>query len=90
MRTEKVPSSGPSCAVIVEERCTGCGTCISICSYGAIGLRETARGGKAAVDLTLCRGDGLCGSFCATGAIEFQESSRRDIFQQIDDAVARA
>lgn len=89
MSTEKVPSSGPSCAVI-EERCTGCGTCVSVCSYGAIGLSETQRGAKAAVDPALCRGDGLCSSLCATGAIEFPDLSRGEIFRQIDDATGRA
>jgi heterodisulfide reductase subunit A len=90
MGTAEGLSSGSSCAVIVESRCTGCGTCLSICAYGAIGLQETALGVKAAVDNTLCQGDGLCSSFCAAGAIEFQPLSRNEIFRQIENALARA
>ena len=90
MGVHRVSSSTPGFAVVREERCSGCGICASVCTYGAIGMRETARGGKAVVDPALCRGDGLCSSLCATGAMEFQEPSRSEVFQQIDEAAARA
>ncbi len=44
-----------------ETACSGCGTCIRVCPYGA-------RRSPADVDPS-CRGCGLCGSLCPTGAL---------------------
>jgi dihydroorotate dehydrogenase (fumarate) len=55
--------------VFVMERCTGCGRCGTVCSYGA------QHSGKGGFDCTLedCRFCGLCVSLCPTGALGFIE-----------------
>jgi dihydroorotate dehydrogenase (fumarate) len=58
--------------VFIKERCTGCGRCGTVCSYGA------QHSGKDGFDCTLedCRFCGLCVSLCPTGALGF--SGRQD------------
>lgn len=50
---------------IDEARCTGCGTCVSVCPTGAIRLVE----GVARIEQTLCRECEACLSACPDGAI---------------------
>lgn len=57
---------------INEEKCTGCGLCVTACHEGAIRLV----GGKAKLTHgELCDGIGDCLPACPTGAIAFEESS---------------
>ncbi len=86
MGADSVAPSGLVCKVIVK-RCTGCGTCVLACAYGAIQMRATRSGSKATVDQSLCRGNGLCSSLCATGAIVLRDSPDEEIFRQIDIAL---
>jgi Pyruvate/2-oxoacid:ferredoxin oxidoreductase delta subunit len=51
-------------AVVAEENCTGCESCVERCPVGAIVVEETAR-----VDAEKCLGCGLCASGCPAGAI---------------------
>jgi dihydroorotate dehydrogenase (fumarate) len=55
--------------VFFKERCTGCGRCGTVCSYGA------QHSGKEGFDCTLedCRFCGLCVSLCPTRALGFSE-----------------
>jgi dihydroorotate dehydrogenase (fumarate) len=61
------------CFVFVKERCTGCGRCGTVCSYGA------QHSGKGGFDCKLedCRFCGLCVSLCPTGALGFSEERQR-------------
>lgn len=55
---------------IDEERCTGCGMCVSPCAEGAIQIV----GGKARVIRDeLCDGAGFCMGVCPTGAMTVEE-----------------
>ncbi|MFC2003791.1 4Fe-4S binding protein, partial [Chloroflexota bacterium] len=55
---------------IDQQRCRGCGTCESVCEYGAIMLRERIPGVfSAQVDEGLCRGCGICVAHCPSGAL---------------------
>ena len=55
---------------IDEEKCNGCGLCVSACHEGAIGLVD----GKAALLRDdYCDGLGNCLPVCPTGAIAFEE-----------------
>jgi MinD superfamily P-loop ATPase len=61
-------------AVVRREECTGCGTCVALCRFGAV-QRE---GGGAdppafSVDPLACEGCGVCARFCPAGAIEMGE-----------------
>jgi heterodisulfide reductase subunit A len=49
-----------------ETKCSGCGTCIQVCPYGA--LRKNDKG-LAEVIVAACKGCGCCGATCPEGAI---------------------
>lgn len=55
---------GGGVAVIDPERCTGCGTCIDMCRWAAIGP-------DFVVDDIDCEGCGVCVDFCPEQAIDF-------------------
>ena len=50
---------------IDEERCNGCGACVSACHEGAIRMVD----GKAKIDATLCVGCGVCEQLCKFDAL---------------------
>ena len=80
---DTVVASGSVCEVN-ESKCMGCGACASICTYGALELRETKQGKKAVVNPVLCKGDGLCNSMCPTGAISLKHFTDEEIMSEID------
>jgi heterodisulfide reductase subunit A len=81
-----VTVSGSVCAV-TENKCMGCGACISVCTYGAIEFRKTRQGQKAIVNPVICKGDGLCNAVCPTGAIVLKHFTDEELLAQIDAAV---
>ncbi|MDM7999993.1 MAG: hypothetical protein QUS33_08335 [Dehalococcoidia bacterium] len=62
---------GPDVVALNREDCTGCGTCVERCHFGANRLV----GGTSEVDLTKCYGCGLCVSTCAGHARKMAERS---------------
>jgi ferredoxin len=57
-------------ATIDQSRCRGCGTCESVCGFGAITLTERIPGiFSAQVDEGLCQGCGICVAHCPSGAL---------------------
>lgn len=55
---------------IDEDKCTGCGLCVSPCAEGAIKMVD----GKARVlKEELCDGAGFCLGVCPTGALTIEE-----------------
>jgi heterodisulfide reductase subunit A len=86
LANDTVVASGSVC-VVNEQKCLGCGACVSACSYGAIELEETKQGKKAKVNAVLCKGDGLCNAKCPTGAISLKHYTNEEIFSQIDAEV---
>jgi heterodisulfide reductase subunit A len=54
-------------AMVREEYCSGCRTCLDLCSYKAISFDAERR--RASVDETLCRGCGTCVAACPSSAI---------------------
>jgi len=61
-------------AVIRQEDCDSCGTCLQYCRFGGI-ARERGGNGKARfyVDEAHCEGCGVCVHFCPAQAIDFPE-----------------
>jgi len=53
-------------SVVDENKCSGCGTCIQVCPYGA--LRKNDKG-FAEVIVAACKGCGCCGATCPECAI---------------------
>ena len=58
----------PFIAVVNEELCTGCQSCLTVCPYEAIS-RDQVRG-VASVSEALCTGCGTCAATCPSSAIQ--------------------
>jgi ferredoxin len=71
--TPMLASSG-YVAEVVEEQCQGCGTCVSLCQFGALTL---APHGVVVVDRIACMGCGVCEYHCPHGAISLQRDRTR-------------
>ncbi len=69
-------------AVVNEEVCCGCQTCISVCPYKAISFDEEKK--VSVVNEILCKGCGTCGSTCPTGAIRSRHFTDQQILSQIE------
>ncbi|MGI9862226.1 4Fe-4S binding protein, partial [Moorella naiadis] len=55
---------------IDDEKCTGCGLCVSPCAEGAI---ELVNGKARVLREELCDGAGVCLNVCPTGALTIEE-----------------
>jgi len=61
-------------AVIRQDDCIGCGTCLDLCRFGAVNVKEGPSGGPGfSVDPVSCEGCGVCVRFCPEQAIDFPE-----------------
>jgi heterodisulfide reductase subunit A len=77
-------------AVVNEDLCTGCGTCVETCPFGAISMRK----GEGVMDLSevdrlLCKGCGNCVVACPVKAITLPLCSDQQVLAQIDAALAK-
>jgi heterodisulfide reductase subunit A len=75
-------------AVVREEICCGCQTCISVCPYTAISFDEEKR--VSVVNEVLCKGCGTCGSTCPTGAIRSRHFTDQQILSEIDGIITKS
>jgi heterodisulfide reductase subunit A len=57
----------PNTAYVVEEECSGCKTCLTMCPYTAISRDEAKK--VAVINPILCKGCGTCVAACPTGSI---------------------
>jgi len=69
-------------AVVDEDLCCGCQTCIKVCPYSAIGFDAEKKVSR--VNEVLCKGCGTCGSTCPTGAIRSRHFTDQQILSQIE------
>ncbi len=61
-------------AVICEENCVGCGTCMDNCRFDAVRIKENVSGNSTFfIDPVGCEGCGVCVRFCPEQAIDFPE-----------------
>jgi heterodisulfide reductase subunit A len=75
----------PAVAIVDEERCRGCGTCVEICEFQAPGLHEIAAGvWVARINASLCKGCGTCTAWCPSGAIKARHFTDRQVNAMID------
>jgi heterodisulfide reductase subunit A len=74
----------PYFATCIDEKCAGCGMCISLCPYSALALVE--KEGRTVMEVTeaKCKGCGTCGGFCPGGAIWMNHFATPQIVAQID------
>jgi len=81
----------PNIAVVDEDLCSGCKTCISVCPYKAIDSEEKEIKGKivvhAKVNEGLCQGCGTCVSTCPSGAIQQHGFKDTQLLPMIDETM---
>lgn len=65
--------------LIDENKCTGCGTCVIVCSFGAL---EKDEKGVAKVFENICKSCGLCAASCPEKAITMSRFSDTNIITQ--------
>ncbi|MBL7110480.1 MAG: CoB--CoM heterodisulfide reductase iron-sulfur subunit A family protein [Bacteroidales bacterium] len=68
-------------AVVNEDICCGCQTCVKVCPYTAISFDDEKN--VSVVNEILCKGCGTCGSACPTGAIRSRHFTDKQIISQI-------
>jgi heterodisulfide reductase subunit A len=66
-------------AEVDADACTGCGTCVQVCPYGAI---ERGEDRKAVVTAVLCKGCGTCVATCPERAIDIHHFSNEQLYEQ--------
>jgi len=69
-------------AVVNEDLCCGCQTCVKVCPYSAVSFNEEK--GVSEVNEALCKGCGTCGSTCPSGAIRSRHFTDQQIMSQIE------
>ena len=72
----------PNTAFVVEEECSGCRTCLTICPYNAISRDEVKQ--KAFINEVLCKGCGTCVAACPSGSIRQNLFEDEQIFCEIE------
>jgi heterodisulfide reductase subunit A len=75
-------------AVVDEELCSGCRTCISLCPYSAISFPEDGK--TASINDVLCKGCGVCVAACPAGAITGRHFTDKQILAEIEGLLADA
>ncbi len=75
---ESIEAEG-AVSIVDERKCTGCGTCVEICPYGAIRKNE---GGIAEVVAAMCKGCGGCGATCPESAITVMNYTDEQLLAQ--------
>ncbi|MGB7629601.1 MAG: ATP-binding protein, partial [Candidatus Deferrimicrobium sp.] len=61
-------------AVIRQDDCNGCGTCLADCRFDAVRMNGKAAGNATfVIDPVACEGCGVCIRFCPEKAIDFPE-----------------
>ena len=69
-------------AIIEEEFCSGCKTCITLCPYNAISFNEERK--ASAINEALCKGCGTCAAACPSGAIISRHFTTEQIMAQLE------
>jgi heterodisulfide reductase subunit A len=71
----------PITVPVDEEKCSGCGICISMCPYDARSLDKER--GVATVNEVLCEGCGACAAACPSGAAQQRNQTDEQIFAMV-------
>jgi heterodisulfide reductase subunit A len=75
----------PNTAFIVEEKCSGCRTCIPMCPFTAISRNEEKE--KAEINEALCTGCGTCVAACPSSAIKQNLFEDEQIYAEIEELI---
>jgi heterodisulfide reductase subunit A-like polyferredoxin len=77
-----VVTISPATAVVDEDLCSACKTCISLCPYTAISFLDDKN--VANINEALCKGCGTCVAACPAGAITGRHFTTEQIIAQIE------
>jgi len=78
----------PLIAVVDEDLCSGCGTCVAICPYQAIELIKLEGGkSRAKVNEALCMGCGACAAACPSSAMQQKGFKDKQMIPIIDETI---
>lgn len=77
----------PYTASVLEDECSGCKTCISVCPYQAIAFLDDK---KAHINEVLCKGCGTCVASCPSATIQQNFFEDQEIFEEIEGVLAHA
>jgi heterodisulfide reductase subunit A len=69
-------------AVVDEELCSGCKTCVLLCPYNAISFNEEKK--ISVINEALCKGCGTCAAACPSGAITARHFTTEQIMAEIE------
>jgi heterodisulfide reductase subunit A len=69
-------------AIIEEDFCSGCKTCIAMCPYNAISFNEERK--TSVINEALCKGCGTCAATCPSGAITSRHFTTDQIMAQLE------
>ncbi|MFX1586520.1 MAG: FAD-dependent oxidoreductase [Promethearchaeota archaeon] len=71
-------------AMIIPERCIGCGMCVENCAFNAIELIDDRRFGRIAqINQALCKGCGACSGNCRCAAIDVLGFTGEQVYAMI-------
>ncbi len=76
-----------ACAVVDEEKCSGCRICNDLCPYTAITFNEEKK--VSEVNESLCKGCGTCVAACPSGAITGRHFTKDQILAEIEGVLQR-
>ena len=82
-------TTGGKIALVNQDLCVGCLTCVRSCAYGAPRIKPDLSGigsifGAAKIEAALCQGCGVCAAACPAGAIEMLHSTNKQMMAKID------
>jgi heterodisulfide reductase subunit A len=76
----------PNTAFIDRDRCSGCKTCVPLCSFNAISFSLEA--GISEINEAVCKGCGTCVAACPSGAAEQNLFTDAQINEEIKGVLA--
>jgi heterodisulfide reductase subunit A len=76
----------PNTAYVVEESCSGCKSCLTLCPYTAITFDEAKA--KAVINEILCKGCGTCVASCPSSSIRQNLFEDEEIMGEIEEVLA--
>lgn len=71
----------PTIVPVIEELCSGCGICVTMCPYGARELDQARKVVK--VNEVLCEGCGACAAACPSGAAQQRNQTDGQIYSMV-------